>query len=172
MEQLIGALFFIVLFGGFFDLFSRKIPNWLTFPSMGIGLACNLYLFGFQALLLGFGGILLGFALYFPIYYFGHMGAGDVKLLMVVGAWLGPKSCFYVAVVAIVLGAIYALFEVILRGRLTAVGLSLLKFFRSVLVPGLVVEMPKFDEQRKFAFGLAIAGAVALQVAMPSWRIL
>ena len=40
----------------------------------------------------GVGGWLLGAALFFPMFALRGMGAGDVKLLAAVGAWLGPAQ--------------------------------------------------------------------------------
>lgn len=161
MEELSRVAFAISLFGGVHDLLTKRIPNWLTFPAMIAGVAAQFYFLGFP----GFGdsllGVALGFALFFPIHAFGYMGAGDVKLLMAVGAWLGWHACWSVAAGAVVVGAIYALAEVIYRGRLLAVVKNTYQFLRSILVPGLVAEKLKLDHSRKFAFGLCISISVA-----------
>jgi len=165
MEQLNGTLFSaafaISIFGGVHDLFTRRIPNWLTFPAVGLGLAAQLWLSGWPGLLDGVLGMLLGFVLFFPIHVLGHMGAGDVKLQMAVGTWMGWKLCLYVAFGAVILGGFYALLEVIFRGRMRVVFRNGYSFIRSLLVPGLEIEKLKIDEKRKFAFGICIAGAVA-----------
>jgi prepilin peptidase CpaA len=161
MEQLGAAAFGISLFGGVHDLLTRRIPNWLTFPAMVLGIAMQGWIFGWAGGLDSVLGIALGFALFFPIHAFGYMGAGDVKLLMAVGAWLGWQNCLQVAVGSIVIGAAYALVEILWRGRFLAVVKNTYFFLRSVLVPGLVVEKLKLDESRKFAFGICIALAVA-----------
>ena len=163
MEQLTlsSAAFAISLVGGVHDLLTRRIPNWLTFPAAAAGLALQVWLAGWAGLLDGVLGFLLGFALFFPIYLFGHMGAGDVKLQMAVGAWMGWWLALHVAVGAVVLGAGYALLEIIYRGRLVAVIKNTYSFLRALFVPGLVPEKLKVDEKRKFAFGICIAGAVA-----------
>lgn len=164
MDQLSSAAFALALLGGVHDLLTKKIPNWLTFTGMALGLIAQFWLLGLPGALDGFLGLALGFALYFPIYAFGHMGAGDVKLLMVVGAWIGWRGCFHVAVGAVVIGAVYALAEIIYRGRLLAVVKNTYSFLRALLLPGLVAEKLKVDEGRKFAFGICIAGAVAALV--------
>ncbi|HZY83345.1 MAG TPA: A24 family peptidase, partial [Gemmataceae bacterium] len=78
------------------DGWKLKVPNWLTFPLVlsgwGLGLlhSCGV-LEG-----TGEGGIgaslaatAIGFALLFPVYAIGGMGAGDVKMTMGFGAWIG-----------------------------------------------------------------------------------
>jgi prepilin peptidase CpaA len=78
------------------DGWKLKVPNWLTFPLIlsgwGLGL---LHDFGLLEGTLE-GGIAasmattaLGFALLFPVYSIGGMGAGDVKMQMGFGAWIG-----------------------------------------------------------------------------------
>src|SRR5436309_4731603 len=79
------------------DGWKLKVPNWLTFPLvLGgwlLGLLNNFGLLesaGFEG---GLGGALagtaLGFLLLFPVYSVGGMGAGDVKMQMGFGAWVG-----------------------------------------------------------------------------------
>src|SRR5262245_23837225 len=79
------------------DGWKLKVPNWLTFPLIlsgwGLGLLNNFDLLrdaGFEG---GVGaallGTLLGFLLLFPVYAIGGMGAGDVKMQMGFGAWVG-----------------------------------------------------------------------------------
>lgn len=161
MEQLGAAAFAVSLMGGVHDLFTRKIPNWLTFPAMALGLMAQGWLLGWPGALDGTLGLLLGFALFFPIHAFGYMGAGDVKLLMAVGAWMGWAACLKVAVGAVLVGALYALLEITWRGRLTAVVKNTYSFLRALFVPGLVAEKLRLDESRKFAFGICLAISVA-----------
>ena len=50
------------------------------------------------------GGWMLGAALFFPVFALRGMGAGDVKLLAAVGAWLGPLQVVCVALVTSIAG--------------------------------------------------------------------
>jgi len=78
------------------DGWKLKVPNWLTFPLIlsgwGLGLLHSFGLLestgsgGIGASLLTTG---LGFVLLFPLYAIGGMGAGDVKMQMGFGAWIG-----------------------------------------------------------------------------------
>ena len=73
------------------DLRTRRIPNYLTLGTAVAGLAYNFMSQGISGLADGFLGILLGFACLILPYLWGGMGAGDVKALAALGAWLGPK---------------------------------------------------------------------------------
>src|SRR2546427_11201235 len=76
------------------DWWKFKVPNKLTFPLIlsgwALGLANN---FGLEAGQGGIGaaltGTALGLALLLPIYAIGGMGAGDVKMTMGFGSWIG-----------------------------------------------------------------------------------
>jgi prepilin peptidase CpaA len=78
------------------DGWKLKVPNWLTFPLILSGWFLGLlhdcgWLEG--TLEGGMGASIattfLGFALLFPVYSIGGMGAGDVKMQMGFGAWIG-----------------------------------------------------------------------------------
>jgi prepilin peptidase CpaA len=62
----------------------------------------------------------LGFALLIGPYALGGVGAGDVKALMVLGAWLGPEAAFGVAAWAVVAGGAFALIMLVQRGEVVA----------------------------------------------------
>lgn len=166
MVELTSISFGIALFGGVYDLLTRRIPNWLTFPSIVLGFAAQFYSAGLPGGETSALGIATGFALFFPVYFLKIMGAGDVKLLMVMGAWGGPQFCLRVAVGSVVLGGIYALLEVIFVGRLLAVWRAAYRYFRSLLWPELAAESLALDKQRKFSFGIAIAVAAACIIAL------
>lgn len=76
------------------DWWKFKVPNKLTFPLIIsgwlLGLANN---FGLEAGAGGIGaaltGTALGLSLLLPIYAIGGMGAGDVKMTMGFGSWIG-----------------------------------------------------------------------------------
>jgi prepilin peptidase CpaA len=76
------------------DWWKFKVPNKLTFPIIlsgwALGLANN---FGLGAGDGGLGaalvGTFFGMALLLPIYALGGMGAGDVKMTMGFGSWIG-----------------------------------------------------------------------------------
>jgi prepilin peptidase CpaA len=79
------------------DGWKLKVPNWLTFPLILSGWALGLvHTLGGGMPATGTGGIgaslagtALGFALLLPVYAIGGMGAGDVKMQMGFGAWIG-----------------------------------------------------------------------------------
>jgi prepilin peptidase CpaA len=91
------------------DLRSARIPNWLTFPAMGLALLGHTWLGGMYGGLLGLAGLAMGLGLLMPIYVVGAIGAGDVKLMAAVGAFVGPYGVLECGWLAFVVGGIYAL---------------------------------------------------------------
>jgi prepilin peptidase CpaA len=121
------------------DGWKLKVPNWLTFPLIlsGWGLGA-LHSAGLLEST-GSGGIgasliatALGFGLLFPLYAIGGMGAGDVKMQMGFGAWIGsfygmqatethPGAGWilvYAFCLAAVIGGVLALIMIFVRGQL------------------------------------------------------
>ncbi len=73
------------------DLRSRRIPNYLTLGTALAGLVFNCWSQGLPGLAHGVLGMVLGFTFLILPYLWGGLGAGDVKALAALGAWLGPK---------------------------------------------------------------------------------
>lgn len=86
------------------DLRERRIPNWLTMSLLAAGILLRGATEWGEGLLSAAGGIGVGFGIFFVLWLAGG-GAGDVKFMAAVGAWLGPYHTFMV----IVLSAIWLL---------------------------------------------------------------
>lgn len=91
------------------DLWKFKIPNVLTLPLLASGLMFHLIVFGSAGLGKSSVGALVGFGCLLLPYLRGGMGAGDVKLMAGIGAWLGPLATCQVLIVSSLIGGVYAL---------------------------------------------------------------
>jgi len=69
------------------DLRTHRIPNWLTFTLMAVGLAVQASVGG--GLAVGVVGLVVAFLVHYALWSLGIDAAGDAKLFMAVGAWLG-----------------------------------------------------------------------------------
>jgi prepilin peptidase CpaA len=101
-----------------FDIRTRHIPNALTFG----GAACAVL---YAAATGGAGGALTatlgwgtGFALFLPFFLLGGLGAGDVKLIACLGAWLGPDAAMWLALYAAMAGGVMGLVVALATGYL------------------------------------------------------
>jgi len=147
-----------------FDLHTRRIPNTLTLGAAAAALIAAGAAGGVAGLTSSLSGWLLATALWLPVYALGGMGAGDVKLLAAVGAWLGPADAFHAAMYAGIAGAIMALSLAVSRGllRQTVSNLQLLVVHWQVMgfTPHAQLTLANTDRPR-LAYALPIlAGTV------------
>lgn len=151
------AVCFIAGVSIFTDLTQRKIFNWLTFPSMLIGIIFSMSSHGLlQGVLFSGSGILMGFALYSGIYALGGMGAGDVKLIMAFGAWLGWHTTVEAGLLAILLGGGIAILFLAFRGRLSSFISKMFLFFLPFFIKDLEIHAFRVDQSLKMPFGVSI----------------
>ncbi|OIJ11057.1 prepilin peptidase [Anaerobacillus alkalilacustris] len=100
------------------DIKSRKIFNIVTFPSMFIGIIFNTITFGWEGLFFSILGLLTGFGLLVIPYALGGIAAGDVKLLMAIGALQGSSFVFGSFLYITIIGGVIALVLLIMQGEL------------------------------------------------------
>jgi prepilin peptidase CpaA len=67
----------------------RRIPNWLTFPAIGLGLAVNALDSGWSGLGRAVVGLLVALLLTVPLFALNFVKAGDVKLMAAFGTIKG-----------------------------------------------------------------------------------
>lgn len=117
------------------DWWKFKVPNKLTYPLIlsgwMLGLANNFGLgAGDGGIGAAIGGTALGFALLIPVYAIGGMGAGDVKMTMGFGSWIGafygfntgePVTAadiiFWAFITGVLVGGVIGLGMILLRGQ-------------------------------------------------------
>src|SRR5688500_1514776 len=97
------------------DGYKLKVPNLITFPMILAGWAYGLTVGGWEGLGVSLLGTAVGLGLLLPAYAIGGMGAGDVKLLAGVGAWVGSTVTLYAFCVSAVVGGVIALAMVLYR---------------------------------------------------------
>jgi len=102
----------------FIDLDHQIIPDRITLPGMIVGLiASSLILpIGF---LDGLIGLLLGGALFYGVAVAsrGGMGGGDIKLIAMIGAFLGWKQALLTIFIGALAGSVIGLFLMAFRGK-------------------------------------------------------
>jgi leader peptidase (prepilin peptidase)/N-methyltransferase len=111
-SRLVFALALLVLF--VIDLQERILPNMITVPGAIVGLALSF--FGppeqpgwrdsFIGLLAGGGGLWLLAEVWLRVRHEEGMGLGDVKMLAMIGAFLGWKVMFLTVMLSSVLGSV------------------------------------------------------------------
>lgn len=101
------------------DLQCRRIPNVLVAVGLVGALFTQCWLLGIPAGAAAWlAGALAGCGLFLPLYLMRGMAAGDVKLLAMVGAWIGPQLVFYTALATCLIGGVWVLAVAARRGQL------------------------------------------------------
>jgi prepilin peptidase CpaA len=152
-----------MILAGVIDWWKRKVPNWLTFSLVLsgwlLGLLAN---FGVEPPYAGRGGIgaslvctTLGFFLLFPLLLIKGMGAGDVKMQMGFGAWVGAffgltrhqsgsgqevpgglEIVFYAFCAGAIIGGIYGVVIMVVKGSYRQNVQNMREILMGVATPG------------------------------------
>ncbi|MGI9273992.1 MAG: A24 family peptidase [Endozoicomonas sp.] len=162
MSLVYGVLLLLVI-ATVFDLFQHRIPNMLLLSGLAVALVLQYQ----TAQLAGLGqamvGLLAGFLCFLPAYLFRKvMGAGDVKLLAVVGAFIGPAAVAFSAVYTVIAGGVLALIYLTLRGG------AWRTIQRYYAVARSMVWLPAAEDdvvRQRFPYALAIAVGTCIQLA-------
>jgi prepilin peptidase CpaA len=107
------------------DVWKYKVYNAVTIPLLISGLVYHGFTGGTSGLAGSLLGAVFGFGSLLVFYILGGMGAGDVKLLAAVGAWLGVQQTYYVFLATCFATGAYSLFLIVSSGRLAETWLNL-----------------------------------------------
>jgi len=115
---LIGSVMVpMILLASWIDYRQHRVPNWLNAALMASGMVVQTTLFGWTGLQAAFLGLLVGLGLLILPWLMNLMGAGDVKMLAGIGAWLGPKLVFWSFVYGAVIGGVIGLVMILVARR-------------------------------------------------------
>ncbi|MGW8256590.1 MAG: A24 family peptidase [Thermoguttaceae bacterium] len=106
----------VLIVAAVIDGWKLKVPNWLTFPFVLCGLIYSTLNFGWTGLLWSIVGTCVGLGLLLPLRAIGGMGAGDVKLMAGIGAWVWGTVTFYAFCLSALIGGALAVAMVLWQG--------------------------------------------------------
>lgn len=111
------VLMALLCVAAWFDIKSRRVPNWLVLAGLVASLGIQFLQGGGSVSTWGLG-LLTGFGLFLPLYMVRAMGAGDVKLMAMVGSFVGPAAALGVVLTTLVAGGVLAIAVALWNGVL------------------------------------------------------
>lgn len=93
------------------DLKSDRIPNGFVMLGIVIGVLCSLW--HGSDIRRTVISMLLAFLLLYPLFKIGAMGAGDVKMLMMIGSFVEVKELLMVLALSFMIGALCSLIKLL-----------------------------------------------------------
>lgn len=122
MKDIIRIIDFVlslaILYSTYSDLKYKKIYNYITLPTIIIGITIHFLNTGFDGLLFSISGMALGYAVFILPFYFGGMGSGDVKLMAAIGALKGWRFVLLATIYSGLVGGIIIIIILIKQKKL------------------------------------------------------
>ena len=132
MKSLI-ILLLVLFFASVWDCKKGKIPNLILVIGAIYGL---LRIFYYQNFLSHIPGVVFPVIIFYPLYKIGTIGAGDIKLLSVMGFYLSFIENLYCMFLAFVIAAVVALFVMKKEGNITERISYLLAYLKDIFLQG------------------------------------
>ncbi len=112
------SLIVLLLLASVFDVCQRRIPNRL----IAVGLAGAVLIHSahgvwWALLATCTAGFAVGMLMFLPLYLLRGMAAGDVKLMAMVGTFVGPSMAFQASLATYICGGVLALAMVLFKRR-------------------------------------------------------
>ncbi len=152
------------------DVKSRKIHNKVIFPGIAAAFGVHAALEGWNGLGVSAGGFFAGLGLLMIPYLLGGMGAGDVKLLALVGAMKGTTFVLMTSMYMAILGGIMALLILAFRkGALVKVKwmcICTYSYRYGIILP---IAVDKEALSATYPYGVAIAGGAMVCFWLKGW---
>jgi prepilin peptidase CpaA len=163
----VGLALLCACIGAFRDVRTRRIPNWLTLPSMLTALALHLVIGPKHWQSLGSAALagLIGGGVFLIFHLAGGMGAGDVKLMTAVCCFAGLSYLPEILIATALMGGVFAVIVAVSRHRLketlSNIGVLAVHHGTSGLRPHSDLNVSN-AERLRLPYGVAIAAGSAV----------
>jgi prepilin peptidase CpaA len=166
------------------DLRTRRIPNALVFGGAVLGLLLNsaypdgdgLFMrpVGGIGALWALAGLATGLGLLLPMYAMRALGAGDVKLMAMVGAFVGPHAVLGCTLLTLLAGGVLALAVAAWNGRLrlmltNSYHMSVYALMRRLGGDAIKLEAPA-EASGRLPYAVAIAAGTLPYLVWGAWH--
>ncbi len=148
-----------------FDWRERRVPNWLSYSALIAGV---LWQAAHGEIATAAAGVVACGSVGVLMYVLSQLGAGDAKLLMAIGAWLGAALGLDVVLLALVGGAVIAVAMLVRAGAIGSMVRELWLCVMTLSTSGARLWVP--DGKLSFPLAPVIAVSFGISVFCPSMR--
>lgn len=152
------------------DLSTRLIPNLLVGTGFLAAFIWHFFYSGVPGIVFCLQGFALGILLLIVPFFMGGMGAGDVKLLGMVGAFLGAGMVWDVFLWTALIGGVAAFFYLIVNGRLLKTIKRLVRPLFSAFLPWTSVALTGTRDRQEPKLYLPYGVIIALGTLAAYWK--
>jgi prepilin peptidase CpaA len=159
-----GVLICLLTIAAVSDVRSGRIPNWLVFGGALYAVAYNALYPVYPrdiGILFALGGLFVGLVALLPGYFLRILGAGDVKLMAMVGSFIGTRAAIEAVLASLITGGVLAIALSLYSGRLPLMLRNAVALFRGTVLTfattpgGLTIQGGR--SAGRMPYGLAIA---------------
>lgn len=111
------------------DCTKYLVYNWIIIAGWSEGLLFSIYYKGASGIIFWLSGVVVSVVIFFLLFRFKMMGAGDIKLLSVISGFMGIESAINSFIVAIIVGSILSVIKCIRYGYI----IDRLSYFRQYI---------------------------------------
>lgn len=149
------------------DVKSHKIYNWLTFPTLFVGLIMSFFNgIGIVDSLLGFVG---AFAISLFLYITKGIYGGDVKLIAAIGAWIGKAMVIKTFIWIFICGGLLSILFTLKNGTFGPTMSKIGRFFLAIIIPGMKPQKELEETINEYVpYGIAISSGTIISVLFPN----
>jgi prepilin peptidase CpaA len=155
----------VTLTAAWTDWRTRRIPNWLTMSALVLGLGINAVAAGWPGAKASLEGAGLAMAVLLPFVIARGLGAGDWKLMIAIGALLGPGMLVVTLLASIFVSGLMAMVHLVRHGKVMTTLRNMIVLVRGFFSfgirshPEISLDNPKL---LKLPFGVAAAIATVI----------
>jgi prepilin peptidase CpaA len=170
IETKFAIVLLLLFIATIFDIRSHRIPNWLVFSGAIAGIAYQALSPYDRGMVHALEGLAVGLGAFMPLYMLRTMGAGDVKLMAMVGAFLGPASALGAVLTTFIVGGALAI-AVAIRNKAISTLLGNLRFMMADMTMKVMAGSTSHINVSsisagKIPYALAIAIGTAIQILL------
>lgn len=159
--MLVVVLSALLLGAVIYDIASHRLPNYFLLLGLVVGVAWQVSVAGWVGVVSAAAGLATGFALFLPFYALGGMAAGDVKLMAVVGCFLGAAGVLWAASYSLIAGAVLGVIYLFCKGHLSRLVIR----YWAMTVTRTRIQAAEDDAARhRFPYAIAIAAGTLLSM--------